>query len=196
MIKIMTDRKIAIDTELTATNIDGGDRIIQIGIVEIFNNKTIGQSYSWYCDPEGRNSSPDALRIHKISDKFLTSQPTFKQQQQEIRDVIGNSLIVHHCWLMENHEPMSVDEYAMFNEFKRSGITPLPHAQWINTKMWAHQELNGDIPYTNQGSSLDLVIRKYDIDTGSRDDKHDACEDARIHADAYIAMAPTYMFSS
>lgn len=190
----MYPRVIALDTELTGLDLENGDRIIQLGLVEIINEKTLGKERKWTFNPEGRKSHPNALKIHKLSDQFLSRFKSFSNHIMEIQDFIGDSPITHHCWIHEKQAPISPDEYALRLEFERVGAEPINHHQWINTKIWAHQILNGNKPYTNHGSSLIAISEHLGIDTTPLKGAHDALSDAKIHAQNFITMRPKFPY--
>lgn len=188
----MYPRVIALDTELTGLDLENGDRIIQLGLVEILNENKIGETKKWTINPEGRNSHPDAYKVHKLSDEYLKQFQTFSEHVQEIQDFIGNCPITHHCWINENRAPMSPDEIAMRLEFERAGVEPINHVQWINTKTWAHLILNGNVPFSNRGSSLIKISEHFNIDTATLKRPHDALDDAKIHAQNFIVKRPQF----
>jgi DNA polymerase-3 subunit epsilon len=76
-------RLVVLDTELTGLDIDTGDRIIAVGLVEIFNGKITGVEKEWFMNPEGRNSHPDAAKVHGITDAFLKNQPVLEMSRRK-----------------------------------------------------------------------------------------------------------------
>ena len=178
-------RQVVLDTELTGLKVGqkNGDKIISVGVVEIFNEKVIGKSAIWYINPKKKNTKK-ALEIHGLSDKFLSTQPEFKKVAQEILDFIGDSQIIHHCWYRKSDDT-STDERALNFELKDNGFKAIPHHQWVNIKKWA-QKLSKD------NNSLDDMLTRYGIDKSTRAKNHGALIDAELTAKLYLKMAPSF----
>ena len=83
-------RQIFLDTETTGLSAEGGDRIIEIGCVELLNRKLTGHNLHFYLNPE-RDSHEDALKVHGISNDFLRDKPKFAQVAQEVLDYLAAS---------------------------------------------------------------------------------------------------------
>jgi DNA polymerase-3 subunit epsilon len=177
-------RLVVLDTELTGLDIDTGDRIIAVGLVEIFNGKITGVEKEWFMNPEGRASHPDAAKVHGITDAFLKNQPVFKDVAQEILDFIDGDEIVHHCWY-DKVTDCSVDEDITNIELVRAGFAAIPHTDWLNIKKWAQQV----DPIKN---GLDSMLDLYKIDRSSRAQFHGALVDAKLTAEYYLKIAPQF----
>ncbi|MBN2676028.1 MAG: 3'-5' exoribonuclease, partial [Alphaproteobacteria bacterium] len=89
-------REIVFDTETTGFYDKGGDRLIEIGCVEVMNKKPTGKTFHYYCHPEDAVMSEGAYQVHKISMEFLADKPKFKDIAQEFLDFIGESKLVAH----------------------------------------------------------------------------------------------------
>ena len=90
-------RQIFLDTETTGLSAEGGDRVIEIGCVELFNRKLTGNNLHFYLNPE-RDSHEDALKVHGISNEFLRDKPKFAQVAQEVLDYLrGAEIIIHNA---------------------------------------------------------------------------------------------------
>ena len=90
-------RQIVLDTETTGLSAEGGDRIIEIGCVELLNRKLTGNNLHFYLNPE-RDSHEDALKVHGISNEFLRDKPRFAEVAQEFLDYVqGAEIIIHNA---------------------------------------------------------------------------------------------------
>ena len=90
-------RQIVLDTETTGLSADNGDRIIEIGCVELVGRKLTGNNLHFYVNPE-RDSHEDALKVHGISNEFLRDKPRFAEVADEIlRYVAGAEVIIHNA---------------------------------------------------------------------------------------------------
>ena len=90
-------RQIVLDTETTGLSADNGDRIIEIGCVELLGRRLTGRHLHHYLNPE-RDSHEDALRVHGLTTEFLRDKPTFSQVVDEVLDFVqGAQLIIHNA---------------------------------------------------------------------------------------------------
>ncbi|PZU39580.1 MAG: DNA polymerase III subunit epsilon, partial [Acidovorax sp.] len=90
-------RQIVLDTETTGLSAEGGDRIIELGCVELVNRKLTGNNLHLYLNPE-RDSHEDALKVHGISNEFLRDNPKFAERVQDILQYLqGAELIIHNA---------------------------------------------------------------------------------------------------
>jgi hypothetical protein len=90
-------RQIVLDTETTGLSAEGGDRIIEIGCVELVARKLTGNNKHWYLNPE-RDSHEDALKVHGISNEFLRDKPKFAAVADELMAyVAGAEIIIHNA---------------------------------------------------------------------------------------------------
>src|SRR3954471_17332194 len=90
-------RQIVLDTETTGLSAEGGDRIIEIGCVELLDRKLTGNNKHWYLNPE-RDSHEDALKVHGISNEFLRDKPKFAQVAGELLEYLsGAEVIIHNA---------------------------------------------------------------------------------------------------
>ena len=92
-------RQIVLDTETTGLSAEGGDRIIELGCVELLNRKLTGNNLHLYFNP-GRDSHEDALKVHGISNEFLKDKPKFADVVPQILDYLqGAEIIIHNAAL-------------------------------------------------------------------------------------------------
>jgi len=168
-------RQIVLDTETTGLEIKQGNRIIEIGAVEIVNRKLTGNHYHQYIQPD-RESEEGALAVHGITSKFLADKPRFADIAQEFVDYIrGAELIIHNA-------PFDVG--FLNNELQMLG------SQWekvdsicsiLDSLVMARKIRPG------QKNNLDALCRFYGINNAHRE-LHGALLDSEILADVYLAM--------
>ncbi|NDF44282.1 MAG: DNA polymerase III subunit epsilon, partial [Betaproteobacteria bacterium] len=90
-------RQIFLDTETTGLSAENGDRIIEIGCVELLNRKLTGNNLHFYVNPE-RDSHEDALKVHGISNEFLKDKPKFADIAEQLLDYVqGAEIIIHNA---------------------------------------------------------------------------------------------------
>ena len=88
-------REISFDTETTGLNPRGGDRLVEIGGVELWNHIPTGKSYHVYINPQ-RDMPEGAFRVHGLSEEFLSDKPLFEQVADEFLEFVGDALLVIH----------------------------------------------------------------------------------------------------
>ncbi len=165
-------REIVLDTETTGLDPFKGDRLVEIGCVEMVNRFLTGRVFHRYLNPE-RPMSPDAFAIHGLSDAFLADKPVFRDVAQEFLDFIGDSaLVIHNA---------AFDIGFLNYELKRLGHPPIAQTRVIDTLMLARRRHPG------QQNSLDALCQRYGIDN-SRRTKHGALLDSEILAEVYAEL--------
>jgi len=165
-------RQIILDTETTGLSADNGDRIIEIGCVELVQRKLSGNNKHFYLNPE-RDSHEDALKVHGISNEFLRDKPKFVQVADELLEYLqGAELIIHNA-------PFDVG--FLNKELERIGKPPLKQfvGSVTDTLMMA-KEL-----YPGKRNSLDALCDRLGVDNSGRT-LHGALLDAELLADVYI----------
>ena len=184
-------RTVVLDLEFTGLDVDGVDRIVSVGIVELFNGKATGKKKEWFINPE-RPNDPAAEKIHGLTDEFLKTQPVFKDVVQEIVDFIDDAEIIHFCRYRKSDEH-STDERALTNEFNRAGRKPIPHESWFNMKKWAETLFSASDPKKGPSTiSLDNMLDHFKINRNTRAKHHGALIDAELTAELYEKMAPLF----
>ena len=167
-------RQIFLDTETTGLDPVQGDRIVEIGCIEMVNRRLTGRTFHHYLNPE-RSSHPDALRVHGLTDAFLADKPRFVEVVDAFLEMVqGAELIIHNA---------SFDVGFIDAELARAGRGPL-HAQVsriTDSLMLAREQ------YPGKANSLDALCRRLEVDNSGRD-LHGALLDAGLLAEVYIRM--------
>lgn len=165
-------RQIVLDTETTGLSPQNGDRIIEIGCVELVARKLTGNNLHFYLNPE-RDSHEDALRVHGISNAFLKDKPKFSAVAQELLAYLqGAEVIIHNA-------PFDVG--FLNKELELMGLAPLRQcvAKVTDTLMMAKEAFPG------KRNSLDALCDRLEVDNSGRT-LHGALLDAELLADVYI----------
>lgn len=165
-------REIALDTETTGVDHATGDRIVEIGAVELLNYIPTGRSFHAYINPQ-RAMSQGAFEVHGLSDAFLADKPAFATLAAELHDFLGDSrLVIHNA---------AFDMGFLNAEFGLCGHPLLASHRAIDTLLLARRKHPG------ASNSLDALCARYGIDN-SRRTKHGALLDAEILAEVYIEL--------
>ena len=165
-------REIVLDTETTGFDPAEGDRIVEIGGVELFNHLPTGRTYHQYITPE-RDMPQSAFEVHGLSAEFLSDKPVFAAVGQAFLDFVGEAkLVIHNA---------SFDMKFLNFELKRIGLPALPNDRAIDTLMIARQRFPGS------PASLDALCRRFGVDN-SRREKHGALLDSEILAEVYLEL--------
>lgn len=171
----MAHRQIVLDTETTGFDPEKGDRIVEIGCVELINRKLTGNNFHVYINPE-RVVSDEVIEVHGITNEFLVGKPVFAQVAQAFFDYIrGAELVIHNAAF-----DMRFINWELNNLWSGFGPTE-QHCTVLDTLLMARDLHPG------QKNSLDALCRRYDIDNSDRV-LHGALLDAEILADVYLAM--------
>jgi DNA polymerase-3 subunit epsilon len=164
-------REIVIDTETTGLNPLSGDRVVEIGGVELINHIPTGRSFHRYINPE-RMMTADAFGVHGLSDEFLRDKPRFAEIADEMLAFFdGATLIAHNA---------PFDVQFLNYELEKAGRRSLDHTI-IDTVVLAREKHPG------ARISLDALCRHYGIDN-SRRTLHGALLDSEILADVYLEL--------
>ena len=165
-------RELVLDTETTGLDFANGDKIVEIGIVELENHIETGNFFHYYLNPE-RSSSLEALKVHGLTQEFLSDKPKFEEIADEFIKFIGTSKIVIHN--------ASFDIGFLNAELKNCNMTPINEEIIIDTIVLAKNKFRG------QSISLDSLCRKYNIDISNRE-VHGALKDAKLLALVYLEL--------
>ena len=167
-------RQIILDTETTGLSAAGGDRILEIGCVELQHRKLTGNHFHQYINPE-RDSHEDALRVHGITTEFLRDKPKFAQIVDAFLEYCsGAEIIIHNA---------SFDVGFLNKELERLGKPALSHyvSGIVDTLAMAKELFPG------KRNSLDALCDRLEVDNSGRT-LHGALLDAELLADVYINM--------
>ena len=162
---------IVLDLELTGLDIEAGERIVSLGLVKLGKQPSRDTKREWFFNPE-KPSGADGLRIHGLTEEFLSQFPDFQALSAVIHRFIGNGTIIHHCWFRESDDT-STDERALNMEFSRAGLNIIPHSRWINIKKAA-------IALSATANSLNDMLDRFNIDRSARNKHHGALIDAEL----------------
>jgi DNA polymerase III subunit epsilon len=165
------NREIVLDTETTGLSPQQGDRLVEIGCVELINHIPSGRHYHVYINPQ-RAMPEEAFRVHGLSDEFLADKPLFAAVADEFRSFIGDATLVIH------NAPF--DMGFLNAELEKVGQRPLTNAV-IDTVMLAREKHPG------ARVSLDALCKHYGIDN-SRRTLHGALLDSEILAEVYLEL--------
>ena len=167
-------RQIVLDTETTGLSAETGDRIIELGCVEMMARKLTGNNLHFYFNPD-RDSHEDALRVHGISNEFLKDKPRFSELADEILAYLeGAELIIHNA-------PFDIG--FLNKELELLGKPPLKTfvGGVIDSLVMAKEMFPG------KRNSLDALCDRLEVDNSGRT-LHGALLDAELLADVYINM--------
>ncbi len=178
-------REIVLDTETTGFDPDGGDRIVEIGAVELWNHVATGETYHVYINPE-RSMPEEAFGVHGIGPDLLETprpaekgevtlkdKPVFSKVGQGFRDFVGEAkLVIHNA---------SFDMKFLNAELKWIGLQPIPMDQALDTLAIARKRFPGS------PASLDALCRRFNIDNSNRV-LHGALLDSEILAEVYLEL--------
>lgn len=165
-------REIILDTETTGLSPATGDRIVEIGAVELINHIPSGKIYHVYLNPE-RDMPKEAEAVHGLSAAFLNDKPLFKTIVEDFINFVGDApLIIHNA---------SFDMGFINAELETIGRGPIPSSQVIDTLQMARRS------HPMGPNSLDALCRRYGIDNSKRT-KHGALLDAELLAEVYLEL--------
>ena len=164
-------REIVLDTETTGLNYKAGDRIIEVGCVELINHVSTTNNLQFYCSTN-KIIDESATKIHGLTNAFLNEYPPFKEHVKKFLAFIGNDpLIIHNA---------EFDLGFINNELMLLGIGPLKN-KIIDTVSFARKKLNTRI------ANLDYLCRRFQIDLSERD-LHGALLDSQLLAEVYLEL--------
>jgi DNA polymerase-3 subunit epsilon len=167
-------RQIFLDTETTGLSPEQGDRVIEIGCVELVNRKLTGKTLHLYLNPD-RESHEDALRIHGITSEFLKDKPRFAEAVDEFLEFVSDAqLIIHNA---------PFDLGFLNKELSLLGRPPLKdYVSGVLDTLALAKEM-----FPGKRNSLDALCSRLEVDNSGRS-LHGALLDAELLADVYINM--------
>jgi DNA polymerase-3 subunit epsilon len=167
-------RQIVFDTETTGLNPDQGDRIIEIGCVEIVNRTLTGKTLHLYLNPD-RDSHPDALAIHGLTTEFLSDKPRFPDVADEFLEFIrGAELVAHNA---------NFDAKFINAELRRIGRDVITAYCESIIDTWQHARTL----FPGKKNSLDALCERFGISNAHRT-LHGALLDSELLAEVWLAM--------
>src|SRR5690349_20826694 len=165
-------REIVLDTETTGLDPLTGDRLVEIGCIELFNRFPTGKTFHGYFNPE-RDMPESAFKVHGLTSDFLKDQPLFAHRAGELIEFLGDAQLVAHNAMFD---------LAFLNaELARAGQTALGRDRVIDTLLIARRKHPG------ASNRLDDLCARYGVDN-SRRTKHGALLDAELLAEVYVEL--------
>ena len=167
-------RQIFLDTETTGLSPESGDRIIEIGCVEMLNRRLSGRNLHFYVNPERRNHE-EAVKVHGLSDEFLADKPLFASIADELIEFVdGAEIIIHNA---------GFDVGFLNEELKRLGRPKFTGfvAQISDSLAMAREMFPG------KANSLDALCKRLEVDNSNRT-LHGALLDAGLLAEVYLRL--------
>jgi DNA polymerase-3 subunit epsilon len=167
-------RQIFLDTETTGLSPESGDRIIEVGCVEMVNRRLSGQNLHFYLNPE-RPNSEDAVKVHGLTDEFLADKPLFSAVVDDfLAYVAGAEIIIHNA---------AFDVGFLDAELRRVGKGRfVDHVAQVTDSLLMAREM-----FPGKANSLDALCRRLEVDNSNRT-LHGALLDAGLLAEVYICM--------
>ena len=165
-------REIVLDTETTGFEPADGDRIVEIGAVELLNHMPTGNTFHVYINPQ-RPMPQAAFEVHGLGDDFLRDKPVFSAVAQDFLDFIqSDNLVIHNA---------AFDMKFLNHELQALGLPRLPNDRAIDTLEIARRKFPGS------PASLDALCRRFGVDNSARE-KHGALLDSEILAEVYLQL--------
>jgi DNA polymerase-3 subunit epsilon len=167
-------RQIFLDTETTGLSAEAGDRIVEIGCIELVNRRLSGRTLHHYVNPQ-RSSHPDAVRVHGITDEFLADKPPFASIADELMAFVeGAEIVIHNA---------AFDIGFLEAELRRLGRPRFTEqvARVTDSLLLAREMFPG------KGNSLDALCKRLEVDNSQRE-LHGALLDAGLLAEVYLRM--------
>lgn len=172
-------RVICFDIETTGLEYMRGDRCIEIGAVEMIDDKITDNTFHEYINPDGKIIPPDSYMVHKISNAFLEDKPKMSVVAPKFLEFIGDSPIVA-------HNGADFDFPFINHELAQLGLPQIPKEQQLDSIVIARNRVFGPKSY-----SLDALAKWYGISLTARADAHGALIDAEILAKVYKELENT-----
>jgi DNA polymerase-3 subunit epsilon len=165
-------REIVLDTETTGFDAVNGDRLVEIGCIELFNRIPTGKTFQRYLNPE-RDMPMAAFQVHGLSVEFLSDKPKFAEVIDDFLEFIGDApLIIHNA---------EFDMKFINVELERHGRIAVAVARAVDTVQMARKKFPGS------PASLDALCKRYNIDNSNRT-LHGALLDAQLLAEVYLEL--------
>jgi DNA polymerase III subunit epsilon len=165
-------REIVLDTETTGLDPDGGDRIVELGAVELVNHMPTGRTFHAYVNPQ-RAVPEEVVKVHGLTSQFLADKPVFAEVAAEFCAFLGDArLVIHNA---------AFDIRFLNAEFGWAGLPTIPWARAVDTLDLAKRRFPG------ANNTLDALCRRFEVDI-SRRIKHGALLDSELLAEVYLEL--------
>jgi DNA polymerase-3 subunit epsilon len=165
-------REVVLDTETTGLDPEAGDRLVEIGALELVNKVPTGRTFHRYINPQ-REVPQEAFDVHGLSNAFLSDKPLFADVATELAEFLGDAMLVIHN--------AAFDMKFLSAELGWTGHPPLPWARAVDTLDIARRRFPG------APTSLDALCRRFGVDNSGRV-KHGALLDAELLAEVYLEL--------
>lgn len=165
-------REIVLDTETTGLSPDSGDRVVEIGCVELINHVPTSNTYQVYLNPE-KDMDPGAEKVHGLTNEFLSDKPKFIDVADDFIDFIGNSALVAHN--------AAFDIGFLNSELARAKKEKIRINRVVDTLKIARAK------YPGARNSLDALCKRFSIDNSNRE-LHGALLDSELLAEVYLEL--------
>ncbi len=165
-------REVVFDTETTGFDYAKGDRLVEIGAVELINHIPTGVTYHQYINPE-REVPEEVVKVHGLTYEFLKDYPTFDKVASEWLDFVGDAVLVAHN--------ASFDMNFVNYELKQIGLPEMGWDKCVDTLEIAR------LLFPGARCSLDALCKRFEIDNSSRT-FHGALLDAQLLAEVYLEL--------
>ena len=167
-------RQIFLDTETTGLSPESGDRVIEIGCIEMVNRRLTGENRHYYLNPE-RSSSEEALKVHGLTDEFLSDKPKFGEVVDELLQWLhGAEVIIHNA---------AFDTNFLDHELRRLGRDRFAsHVERVVDSLLMARDL-----FPGKRNSLDALCQRLEVDNSNRT-LHGALLDAGLLAEVFLRM--------
>lgn len=165
-------REIVFDTETTGMSPLKGDRVVEIGCVELHNLLATGRTFHAYLNPE-RDMPDAAAAVHGLTTEFLADKPVFASIVDQFLEFIGDAPLVAHNAMFD---------HGFINaELVRCGFPSIPTSRMVDTVMMARKKFPG------APASLDALCKRFNVDATART-LHGALLDAQLLAEVYLEL--------
>ncbi|MDC3068075.1 DNA polymerase III subunit epsilon [Paracoccaceae bacterium] len=190
-------REIVLDTETTGLYFDKGDRVVEIGAIELINHVPTGSTFHTYINPQLKGAMPtEAYKVHGLTLEFLSNKPIFSEIINDLLVFLRDSKIIIHNARFDIGFLNSEIQNLLSNNptvYKDLPYTEIKHEKIIDTLELARKL------YPGKSVSLDSLCTKFGVDN-KRSGKHGALVDSEILSEVYLEMIggkqPGFLFST
>lgn len=165
-------REVVLDTETTGLDSASGDRLAEIGAVELMSHLPTGNTFHRYVNP-GRAMPAGAFAVHGLGDDFLRDKPRFAEIAPDLLDFLGDAtLVIHNA---------AFDIGFLNNELEQAGYPRIRSVRVVDTLVMARQRFPGS------PATLDALCRRFGVDNAHRV-RHGALLDCELLAEVYLEL--------